>query len=265
MSGRLVGEVIDWLQTPPAADLTMAEATVLMVIAERAHEKTREMWRHRIDDRTLYERIKAVTKQGDAGLSKTLQRLAARGLECRVPIAVGKDGRPVYAAKGRAMKFRLPELPAAMSLPEDGPVDDDASPVDNPPKEAVDNPPADGQRADTRPGFASKGGPTSGLSGPKGGRTSAPNPSSTYPSTTDPSSRVPSQGAKGDARTGARDEQNDQEVQSSDYAEASRILSTLPDLGSALIERARARDPGIDDYRQLVVAAAAIYREGTPA
>ena len=185
MSGRLVGEVVDWLQTPPADGITLAEAAVLMAIAERAHDKTREMWRHRIDDHSLFERIRRVTRQTDAGLSKTLQRLASRGLECRVPIATGKDGRPVYAAKGRSTRFRLPELPAFVSLPE--PVDDTPNPVDNPDGGPVENPPGDTQRADTRPGFEPKGGHTSGLWGSKGGRTSAPNPSSTYPSTTDPS------------------------------------------------------------------------------
>lgn len=190
MSGRLVGEVVDWLQTPPADDLTMAEAAVLLVIAERAHDKTREMWRHRIDDHSLFERIRRVTRQTDAGLSKTLQRLARRGLECRVPIAAGSDGRPVYAAKGKSMRFRLPELPAAVTLPE--PVDNAAPPVENPPDEPVENPARDTRRADTDPGFEPKGGHTSGLWGPKGGHTSAPNPSKDNPSTTDPSTNPPS-------------------------------------------------------------------------
>lgn len=62
MSGRLVGEVVDWLQTPPADDLTMAEAAVLLVIAERAHDKTREMWRHRINLIDLAEMVDAITE-----------------------------------------------------------------------------------------------------------------------------------------------------------------------------------------------------------
>ena len=262
MSGRLVGEVIDWLQTPPAEGLTMAEAAVLMVIAERAHDKTREMWRHRIDDRSLYERIKAVTRQSDAGLTKTLQRLAARGLECRVPIATGKDGRPVYAARGKSMRFRLPELPAAVTLPE--PVDDDPSPVDNPPAEPVDNPPADTQRVDTRPGFPRKGGRTSALSGGKGGRTSTPNPSSTYPSKEHPSTGLRSLGAEVEVATGgARDPTSDAD-QAGEYAAAHRALARLPDLGAALIEQSRADLPSAD-YRALVIHAAHNAPKGVPA
>lgn len=259
MSGRLVGEVIDWLQSEPADGITLAEAAVLMAIAERAHEKTREMWRHRIDDRSLYERIKGVTRQGDAGLSKTLQRLAARGLECRVPIATGSDGRPVFAARGKSMRFRLPELPAAVALPE--PVDNGPSPVDNPPAEPVDNPPEDAERADVRPGFNGKGGHTSGLSPRKGRRTSAPNPSSTYPSTTDPSYGVRSLGAEVEGgHGGTRDPTSDLHL-GDGYAEAHQALARLPDLGAALIEQARTELPGAT-LRELVIHAAA---KGVPA
>src|SRR5690606_29521464 len=116
--------------------LTTVEAVILLVIAERAHDKTRDMWRHRIDDHSLYERIKRAARLSDAGLSKALQRLAKRGLECRVPISTGSDGRPVYAAKGKSMRFRLPERPAVVSLP--APVDNAAPPVENPPAEPVE-------------------------------------------------------------------------------------------------------------------------------
>ena len=188
MSGRLVGEVVDWLQTPAADGLTPAEAVILLVIAERAHDKTRDMWRHRIDDYPLYERIKRAARLSDAGLSKALQRLAKRGLECRVQVGTDRRGRPVYAAKGHSMRFRLPELPAVVSLPE--PVDSPSGAVDNPPAEPVDSPSGDDQRSDLSPTFKPKVGSESDLWTPKVGPESAPNPSSTYPSTTDPSSQV---------------------------------------------------------------------------
>ena len=225
MSGRLVGEVVDWLQTPPADDLTTAEAVILLVIAERAHDKTREMWRHRIDDYPLYERLKRAARLSDAGLSKALQRLARRGLECRVPIATGKDGRPVYAAKGKSMRFRLPELPAFVTLPE--PVDNAAPPVENPPDEPVENPARDTQRADTGPGFEPKGGHTSGLWGPKGGPVSAPNPSKDNPSTTDPSTNPPfPQPDVEGSRAGPQDTGNNKI--GFNYASACAYLLTLP-------------------------------------
>lgn len=261
MSGRLVGEVVDWLQTPPADDLTMAEAAVLLVIAERAHDKTREMWRHRIDDHSLFERIRRVTRQSDAGLSKTLQRLARRGLECRVPIATGSDGRPVYAAKGKSMRFRLPELPAAVTLPE--PVDNAAPPVENPPDEPVENPPGDTRRADTGPGFEPKGGHTSGLWGPKGGHTSAPNPSKDNPSTTDPSTNPPS--PQPDVEGGHDGPAGRTEI-TFDYRSACAYLLTVPgDVQAAATAAAAAELGDRAPPQDLRVRAAQIAAKGLTA
>src|SRR5690554_1911929 len=240
----------------------MAEAAVLLVIAERAHDKTREMWRHRIDDHSLFERIRRVTRQTDAGLSKTLRRLARRGLECRVPIATGSDGRPVYAAKGRAMRFRLPELPASVTLPE--PVDNAAPPVENPPSEPVENPARDTQRADTRPGFEPKGGHTSGLWAPKGGHTSAPNPSSTYPSTTDPSSQVLS--PQPDVEGGHNDTAAEKTKINFDYRSACAYLLTLPgDVQAAATAAAAAELGDRAPPQDLRIRAAQIAAKGLTA
>jgi hypothetical protein len=55
-------------------------------------------------------------------LKKIFQELAARGLEVRVQIRkdgkplFDKAGRPVYACRGHAMDFALPELPAMVQL-----------------------------------------------------------------------------------------------------------------------------------------------------
>lgn len=264
MSGRLVGEVVDWLQTEAADGLTTAEAAILLVIAERAHDRTRDMWRHRIDDYPLYERLKRATRLSDAGLSKALQRLARRGLECRVPIGTNKHGKPVFAAKGHSMQFRLPELPASVSLPDavdtaSDAVDTAPEAVDNPPGEGVDNSSPAAQRSDSDPTYEPKPGPESDLRGPKVGRTSAPNTSREIPSTTDPSSQyLSSQPQVEEPRDTARDPTDDLQH---DYAEAHRTLQRLPDLGSALLEQARKLTPTASLREQVIIAARLAAKE----
>jgi hypothetical protein len=154
MSGRLVGEVVEWLRTPAAGGLTMAERIVLLVIAERSNDETREMWRFKADDVTLAERIQSAAGIDATGLRHALQRLKKRGLEVRVPIRHGKDGRAVYAFKGYAMQFHLPKLPASVELPQRRP---DQAPSSG--SEPVDNPGSD----------ASDRGPDEAASKPKGG------------------------------------------------------------------------------------------------
>lgn len=218
MSGRLVGEVVGWLQTGPAAGLTLAERSILLIVAERSHETTREMWRHRIDDTTLYERIRAATGLGEDGLTKAFGRLASRGLEVRVPIGEGRDGRPLYARRGVAMKFRLPELPAAVTLPE---------PVDNPPAEPVDNPPGDADSPDVDPGYEAKAPTHVGANRPIARTGVHPYPSKDLPSTTDPSTSVRSlpPGVEGSR---ARPRDVDNHKIGFDYGSACAYLLTLP-------------------------------------
>ena len=149
MSARLIGELTEWLMSPAAADLTPPERLVLFVVAERCHESTRRMLRHRSDDEQLVDRIAAVTGcDRDGALKRALRKLAKRGLEVRVPIRTGKDGRPVFTFDGHSMEFRLPEFPASVDLPRGGTDSHPSTPVDNPP-EPVDNPSDDHGRGGT--------------------------------------------------------------------------------------------------------------------
>ncbi|WP_149264251.1 hypothetical protein [Actinomadura sp. K4S16] len=119
MSGRLVGDVIEWLQTPAAAGVGDNEALVLITIADRVlSEETREMRRFKGDQCSLHQRICRVLGVTPKGLRPVLQKLARRGLEVRVEIGRDRLGRPIYARRGHAMGFRLPELPASVRLPE---------------------------------------------------------------------------------------------------------------------------------------------------
>lgn len=123
MSARLVGEVAAWLETPAADGLTAAERLVLLLVAERAKDETRRMLSFRGDRRddgtkiTLTELLADRAGQTPRGLNDTLQRLARRGLEVRVPIGTDSLGRIVFARKGHAIDYHLPELPASITLP----------------------------------------------------------------------------------------------------------------------------------------------------
>lgn len=162
MSGRLVGEVVGWLRTPAARALTVSERTVLLVIAERAHETTREMWGYKLDGVTQFEFLCEVLGIAPSGLTEILKKLASReidgrkgALEVRVELGKTKAGKPVFAYRGRAMKFRLPELPASVALPEslgpDRPIPP-AEPVDNAVDEPVDNTPRESPEPPERVG-----------------------------------------------------------------------------------------------------------------
>lgn len=277
MSGRLVGEVVEWLLTPVAMGLTTAERAVLLVIAERAHEQTREMWRHRGDDLKLHERV-ALAVGTPNGLKDVLERLADHNLEVRIPIATGKDGRTVFAARGRPMRFRLPEFPASVQIPgesggEDRPFLPGAS-VDNPSSIPVDNPnPAQKKGRRGPPHSTERGGEDRPIDPERGGEDrplipSKEDPSKTFPST--PVVRSPQPDVERaaavhrepSARSPFRQPPILLAVPSpspADYTAARDQLRALPDLGQTLMRRAR-DELGDAPMTQLVIHAANLSR-----
>lgn len=126
MSVKLVSEVLEFVR---ATELKPTERMLLLVIAERASEHDRIDDRGRaVPARTCWpsrEYLCEVLGLSDDGLRKSLQRLAAAGLEVRVPVAETKQGRPIYALRGHQSTYRLPEL-----VSSDGPTSA-AEPVDN--------------------------------------------------------------------------------------------------------------------------------------
>jgi hypothetical protein len=101
VSYQLVAEVLDH-----APAMTAAERLVLVGIAERARTNTREC---ELDMPTLQRRAGGLDA---SNVRAALRRLAERGIEVRV--AAGKDrrGRPVFAYRGQAPRYRLPSFPA---------------------------------------------------------------------------------------------------------------------------------------------------------
>ncbi|MEW1846247.1 hypothetical protein AB0392_50535 [Nonomuraea angiospora] len=124
MSARLFGEVAAWLESPAADGMTQSERLVLLLIAERAKDTTRRMLSFRTDRRddgtkiTLTELLQARAGLTPRGLADTVQRLSKRGLEVRVPVGKDKNGVIMFARRGHATDYILPDLPASVSLPE---------------------------------------------------------------------------------------------------------------------------------------------------
>jgi hypothetical protein len=71
------------------------------VLPIEGHQDSRGRWRDGLTERT------GATADG---ISHALTKLARAGYEMREPIARDKRGRPVFATKGHAMRFRVPPL-----------------------------------------------------------------------------------------------------------------------------------------------------------
>ena len=270
MSGRLVGEVAEWLRSPAAEGMTLAERTVLLIVAERSNEKTREMWRYKTDEATSFEYICQVAGIDRSGLTKALRKLAVRGFEVRVPLDFDRNGRPIFAFKGAAMKFALPPLPPSVELPERVDEDPPSPPVDNSPGEPSETP------TEATEGWMrghpndSKGAPEGTLKGSKGGREGTPNPYKEDPYKDHPYTRgsssdaaeledSPSPAATPPAKTSHHMGWNP------DYISARDYLQTLADLGDEFMNKAR-EDLGPDaPVADRVIYAAQIAHEGIPA
>ncbi|MFJ4785081.1 hypothetical protein [Streptomyces sp. NPDC088794] len=102
-----IKRVVEVLKFAPA-DLTPAERMVLVAIGEniRDEDPTRETWAD-FNASILAQRAGLA---GSGSLKSALQRLAKRGLEVRIPIAHGKDGRALYAVPGKQCRYRFPIL-----------------------------------------------------------------------------------------------------------------------------------------------------------
>lgn len=248
MSARLLGEVAQWILTPAAEPLGAAERCILFVVAERAHDETRQMWRHRGDDMSLYDRILLSTGLGERGLRMAFQKLADVGAEVRVQIGVDKHGKPVFSHRGRSMDFRLPELPASVELPESRNRGAAFLGAEDGPEAAAERPGDGAATVESRnqsAAFEPKAGTRVPPNGQKGGSTVPPHPSKNIPSTTNPSDLVDlSSGAEVEGRlaqvvilkTGEKFDQGE-------YQTAQAQLLTRPDFGADLVAQAQAEQP----------------------
>lgn len=106
MGIKLVVEVLD--HSPET--LTLRDRLLLIVIAEKANDTTREGW----PGWRLIAKRMGWTSHKDGGknaVSTALAELAKHGVEVRVPIGKDKSGRLYFAAHGHQSTYRLPRLP----------------------------------------------------------------------------------------------------------------------------------------------------------
>jgi hypothetical protein len=87
------------------ADWTHAERLVALMIADDANDQTRRSWIK------LPELMARTGIRSQSGVRQALQKLAVHGYEFRVPIAKGRDGRPVFAAAGHSLDYLVPTMP----------------------------------------------------------------------------------------------------------------------------------------------------------
>jgi hypothetical protein len=163
MAISLVVEVLDHAPR----ELTQAELVVLVVLAEQAREDTRECW-------PGMELICHRSRLQEDSVRRVFQRLAARGLEVRVPVGKSKSGQPIYAHHGARTLYRIPCF--ALSTETGQPLDtaDAGTPV--PPSTAEAGtviPPSPVETSDDGPAKAGRASREGGMSSSEG-RTSAP-------------------------------------------------------------------------------------------
>jgi hypothetical protein len=85
------------------ADWSQSEFVVALMIADDASDTTRRSW-------IPLPLLCARTRLTERGLRAALHRLAAGGHEFRVSHGYGRDGRPVFAAKGHAVDYLIPDM-----------------------------------------------------------------------------------------------------------------------------------------------------------
>lgn len=282
MSGRLVGEVHAWLRTPraQALGLNVSQRMVLSTIAERAHERTREMWSHATDGCSQFEYLMEVTGLKRSALAEALNGLAEKQLEVRIKVGETAKGKPIFAHRGKATRFRLPTLPAAVALPTPGggdprePVD---NPGDNPPEEPAPEDeslrPAGTIRTGSLRHTGTKEAKASGTpepNGPKASGTPDPSPYKDTPykdlslTPVDPSSHLNLEAPQPAAATPTRTTSTHMGFDA-EYQTAVVTLTRFPDFGDQFITQARAELGDTADRQQTTIRAAQIAQEGIPA
>ena len=104
---KLYREVLDRAYL---SDWDTGMRVVAWVIADDARDSTRI---------SLIKPVELCRKTGlkPSGVQAALQRLAEAGYEFRVPLATGRNGRPVYSRIGREVQYRVPSMAVDEPLP----------------------------------------------------------------------------------------------------------------------------------------------------
>lgn len=228
MAISLIVEVLDYAPL----DLTQAELVVLVVLAEQAREDTRECWPG-MDLICHRSRLK------EDSVRRVFQRLAARGLEVRVPVGKSKGGQPVYAHHGARTLYRIPRFapsPRSPRLATDFEAGTTVPPSTTEAGTVI--PPSSVERRDDGPTKPGRGSRKGGSSSREAGTSVPPFPSVPQaPSPPSPASR--STPAVALSSTPERGREGSEASQEQHHA-ASALLDGL-DLGRALTTTERRR------------------------
>jgi hypothetical protein len=112
---KLYREVRDYAP----ADWSASELVVAWVIADDANDDTRRSW-------IALKLLCHYSRLAPSSVRAALAKLGAGGYEFRVVHGYGSDGRPVFATKGHAVDYLVPDMLKGPSLLA-------PLPVDNPP------------------------------------------------------------------------------------------------------------------------------------
>jgi len=162
--------VVEVLDHAPRG-LTQAELVVLVVLAEQAREETRECW-------PGMELICRRSRLQEDSVRKVFQRLAARGLELRVPVGKSKSGQPIYAHHGTRTLYRIPRFAPPTGTGQSADTADAGTLV--PPSTAEAGaviPPSPVETSDDGPVKAGRASRKGGTSSSEGGTSAPPFPS----------------------------------------------------------------------------------------
>src|SRR5215469_2506524 len=85
------------------AEWSQGERLVALIIADACNDRTGLGY-------ISNQQLCTETGYAPEGLSKVFRRLSQRGYEMRIPHGTGKDGRPVYAARGHGTDYCVPIL-----------------------------------------------------------------------------------------------------------------------------------------------------------
>ncbi|MBS2963816.1 helix-turn-helix domain-containing protein [Actinocrinis puniceicyclus] len=223
MAISLVVEVLDHAPR----ELTQAELVVLVVLAEQAREATRECW-------PGMELICHRSRLQEDSVRKVFQRLAARGLEVRVPVGKSRSGQPIYAHHGARTLYRIPRFaPPTQNTQPVGGVEA-GTPVPPSTVEAgMAIPPLPVETNDDGPVKAGRGSRKGGTSSSEG-RTSVP-PFPSLPQIPSPtSSRVSGSAAAAAPHPNSEEDRQEGAPQEDEHQTAAVVLLAHLDLGRPL-------------------------------
>ncbi|MFI5938107.1 hypothetical protein [Actinoplanes sp. NPDC051494] len=97
----------------PPGLLTAGERLLVLELADICSDRTREGW-------PGIALLAEVTDMSDRSIQQTLNRVAKKWIELRVPLGKNADGKPYFAFAGKRTTYRFPPLPDIDGATDEG-------------------------------------------------------------------------------------------------------------------------------------------------